>query len=98
MYLIGFVTYPQESGPEVVKRFKEVGPVPDFIAITGPLVRSSLDGAKTITIYEFDSSKYAEAAEYIYKRYAGFRGIPGYRYTVEEWRDVKAAIKTAGLD
>jgi len=98
MYLVGFVTYPQESGPEIVKRFKEIGPAPDFISITGPLVRSSLDGNKTITIYQFDASKYAEAAEYIYKRASTYVGIPGYRYTVEEWRDAKDAIKTAGLD
>ncbi|UCF90520.1 MAG: hypothetical protein JSW39_19795 [Desulfobacterales bacterium] len=98
MYLIGFVTYPQESGPEVAKRFKELGPVPDFITIRGPLVRSSLDGTKSITIYRFDPTRYAEAAEYIYKRAATYVGIPGYRYSVEEWRDVKDALKTAGLD
>jgi hypothetical protein len=98
MYMIGFVTYPQESGPEVVKRFKEISPAPDFMTIIGPLVRPSLEGTKTVTIYQFDPSKYAQATEYIYKRYGAFRGIPGYRYSVGEWRDVKDAIKSAGLD
>ena len=82
----------------VVKRFKEISPAPGFITTIGPLVRSSLEGNKTMTIYQFDPSKYAEASEYIYKRAAAYRGIPGYRYSVEEWRDAKDAIRTAGLD
>jgi len=98
MYLIGFVTYPPESGEEVVKRFRELGPAPDFITVIGPLGRSSLDGNKSITIYQFDASKYAEATEYIYRRHSSYRGVPGYRYSVEEWREAKDAIRTAGLD
>lgn len=36
--------------------------------------------------------------QYIYKRAAAYRGVPGYRYSIEEWRDAKDAIRTAGLD
>ena len=50
-----------------------------------PFVKSTLEGTKTIAIYEFDPSKYAEATDYLSSRYAAYHDIPGFRYSLEHW-------------
>ena len=61
MYMIAIACYPQESATELGERFMEAKPAPDFITPFGPFVKSTLEGTKTLAIYEFDPSKYAEA-------------------------------------
>jgi len=62
MYMIAISCYPQESATELGKRFMEAKPAPDFMTTIGPFVKSTLEGTKTITIYEFDpSSRHFEA-------------------------------------
>ena len=97
MYIIAVSCYPQESGTELGKRFMEARPAPDFITTLGPFVRSSLEGVKTMAIYEFDPSKYDEAFDYISNRYAAYHGVPEFKYSLEHWLEVKDALKLIGL-
>ncbi len=97
MYMIAISCYPQESATELGKRFMEAKPAPDFMTTNGPFVKSTLEGTKTITIYEFDPSKYAEASDYLGNRYAAYHGIPGFRYSLEEWLEAKDALSLIGL-
>ena len=75
----------------------EEKPAPDFMTTIGPFVQSRLEGIKTIAIYEFDPSKYAEAIDYLGNRYAAYHGIPGFKYSIEEWLGVMEALKLIGL-
>jgi hypothetical protein len=97
MYMLAISCYPQESATELGERFIEAKPAPDFIATLGPFIRSTLEGIKTITIYEFDPSKYAETTEYLNNRYAAYHGVPGFRYSLEEWLGVMEALNLIGL-
>ena len=75
----------------------EEKPAPDFMTTIGPFVQSRLEGIKTIAIYEFGPSKYAEAFDYLSNRYAAYHGIPGFKYFLEHWLEVKDALKLIGL-
>ena len=97
MYLMATTCYPQESGTELGKRFMEAKPAPDFMTTIGPFVRSSLDGINTMAIYEFDTSKYDEAFDYLSNRYAAYHGVPGFKYSLEIWLDVSEGLKLIGL-
>jgi hypothetical protein len=97
MYMLAISCYPQESATELGERFIEAKPAPDFITTLGPFIRSTLEGIKTITIYEFDPSKYAETTEYLNNRYAAYHGVPGFRYSLEEWLGVMEALNLIGL-
>ena len=95
--MLAISCYPQESATELGERFIEAKPAPDFITTLGPFIRSTLEGIKTITIYEFDPSKYAETTEYLNNRYAAYHGVPGFRYSLEEWLGVMEALNLIGL-
>ncbi len=97
MYMFAIACYPQESATELGKRFLEAKPAPDFLTTIGPFVKSTLEGTKTITIYEFDPSKYAEAMDYLGNRYAAYHGVPGFKYTLEHWYEAMEALKLIGL-
>jgi hypothetical protein len=95
--MLAITCFPQESATELGKRFKDVEPAPDFMTTIGPFIKSTLEGTKTIAIYEFDASKYAEAIEYLNNRYVANHGIPGFRYSLEHWLDAMDALKLIGL-
>ena len=98
MYLLAISCYPQESATELGTRFMEAKPAPDFMNTIGPFVKSTLECTKTIAIYEFDPSKYAEARDYLANRYAAYNGVPGFKYSLEEWLGVIEALKLIGLE
>jgi hypothetical protein len=75
----------------------EAKPAPDFMTTIGPFVKSTIEGTKTIAIYEFDPSNYIEAREYLANRYAAYHGVPGFKYSLEQWLEVKDALKLIGL-
>ena len=97
MYLIALTCYPPESANELGKRFMEATPVPDYMTTIGPFVRVTLEGSRTIAIYQFDASKYAEASDYLNNRYAAYLGVPGLTYSIQEWLEAKDALKLIGL-
>ena len=98
MVIIGMISYPTENAKEVGKRFKDIPKLPTYLTRKGPYVSSELDvGIKTISIFECDPSKIAEASEFIGNYYAHFIGIPGFTYSIGTWFEIQEALKMIGL-
>ncbi len=89
------ISFPTESSKEMGRCFMEI---PPYISKKGPYFSSELGvGIKTISIFEFDPAKLAEATEFINDYYARYIGVPGYTYTVGTWLDASEALKLVGL-
>ncbi|MGD0920114.1 MAG: hypothetical protein ABSB22_27070 [Thermodesulfobacteriota bacterium] len=98
MVIIGIISYPTEGAKEVVKRLMGQPPLPAYITMKGPYVIPEVGvGIKSISIYEFDKSKYSEAFEVITARYAKYLGVPGLTYSQNIWLEAKEAIKLTGM-
>lgn len=98
MVTIGIISFPAESSKEVGKRFNDLPTLPPYITRKGPYVKSELGvGIKTISIFEYDPSKMAEAVESIANYYAHFIGVPGFTNTIGTWFEIKEAFKMIGL-
>ncbi len=92
------LSFPTESSKEMGNRFKDLPTLPQYITRKGPYVGSELGvGTKTISIFEFDPSKMAEATEFIANYYAHFIGVPGFTYSIHPWFEVMEAFKMIGL-
>jgi len=98
MVTIGTVAFPTESGKEMGKCFMSLPTLPPYMTRKGPYVGSALGvGIKTISIFEYDPSKKAEADEFIGNYYAHFIGVPGFTYSMETWFEITEAFKMIGL-
>jgi len=98
MVIIAISTYPMESAQEVAKRLMAQAPLPTYITMKGPYSHTEAGvGVKVIAIYEFDNSKYSEAFEVIFARYAKYIGVPGFTCSFDRWVEAKEAIKLAGM-
>jgi len=98
MVIMGMTSYPTESSKELGKRFTELPTLPPYLTRKGPYVSSELgSGIKTISIYECDPSKMAEATEFIGNNYARFIGVPGFTYSIGTWFEIQEAFKMIGL-
>jgi hypothetical protein len=96
MIIIGMISFPTESSAEMGRRFMEL---PRYINKKGPYFNSELGvGIKAISLFEFDSSKLAEATEFINNYYARYFGVPGYTYSVSTWLETPEALHLVGLD
>lgn len=107
MIMIGTMTFSAECAMAVAQNFGRIAPVPDFMKLMGPYVRSSIAGGiSTISIYEFDDEQADAAIDYLKQRYATFAEIPGVSSTIEEWLGIGMVLQlldetqsvTAALD
>lgn len=74
--MLGTLTFPADSAAAVAGNFGRIAPVPDFMKLIGPYVRSSIEGGiSTISIYECDDARADEAVDYLTRRYATFADI-----------------------
>ncbi len=99
MIIIMQISYPPQSSEELGKRFLSAPALPDFIKISGPYISSVIhEGIKSITIYEFDESKYGEALNFIVsERVAKYLTVPGLSYSLNHWLEAKDALHLVGL-
>ena len=97
MVIISDVSFPQESANDVGKRFLELPPVPDFMTLIGPFVKSKKDGIQAIEIYELDKSKVGEGFEYVSSRNVKYFGIPGYVSEINTYFEAAEALNMIGL-
>jgi hypothetical protein len=71
--------------------------LPAYITMKGPYFSTETGaGIKTITIYEFDQSKFSEAIGVLGARSAKYF-MPGLTYSLDEWLEVNEALKAIGL-
>ncbi len=98
MVLICITLNPPESGKEMIKRSKKVPRLPEYIKTVGPYISSTVrEGIKTLTIYEFDDSKFAEASKHINNLLREFIGVPGFTFSLEIWARAKNAYQSFDL-
>lgn len=98
MVIIAIASYPPESAKEIGKHFRELSPLPEYMTQKGPYTTSEIGaGIKSLTLFEFDQSKIAEANEYVGKRYAKYFGVPGFTFTYRLWLETMEALKMIGL-
>lgn len=92
MVLISMISNPPESGQEMIKRSKQLPRLPEYIKTIGPYVTSTVrEGIRTLTIYEFEDSKFAEASKRISNLLQAFIGVPGFTFSLEVWIKAKDA-------
>jgi hypothetical protein len=98
MIIISSITFPTESSKDIGKKFGDLPALPDYLKMMGPYVRgSALQGIQTITLYEVDTSKMADALIAIGDRYAKYIGVSGYKYSINVWFDITEALAMIGL-
>jgi hypothetical protein len=98
MLIVATQMYPTEQSKEMAKRYAEMPPVPSFLTKRGPYFTSELGtGIKTITLYDFDPAKTAEALAVVGARFARYHGVPGCTYSIGLWSEVSEALKMIGL-
>ena len=98
MILISTIQPPPESGKEMVRRSMQLPHLPEFITTKGPYTKGVVgEGMKTMTVYDFEDSKFGEAINYINKSLGVFQGVPGFTCSVELWLRAKDVYETAGL-
>ena len=98
MVLISMISNPPESGKEMIKRSMQLPRLPEYIRTIGPYINSTVgEGIKTLTIYEFEDSKFAEASKHINNLLQAFIGVPGFTFSLEVWIRAKNAYQSFGL-
>ena len=98
MILISIVQNPPASAKEMVKRSMEMPRLPEFIKTIGPYINSFTgEGVKTLTIYEFEDSRYVEGRNHIFKMLGTFYGVPGFTFSLQLWAKAKDAFQATGL-
>src|SRR5512139_3429246 len=98
MVLISMISNPPESGREMIKRSKQLPRLPEYIKTMGPYISSTVEeGIKTLTIYEFEDSKFGEASKHINNLLQAFIGVPGFTFSLEIWIKAKDAYQSFGL-
>ncbi len=94
MIMIGTLTFTAENAAAVAETFGRITPVPSFMKLLGPYIRSSIEGGiATISIYEFDDARADAAIDYLKQRYATFSAIPGVASNIEEWLGIDAVMQ-----
>jgi hypothetical protein len=92
--MIGTLTFTAECAMSVAETFGRISPVPGFMKLMGPYIRSSIAGGiSTISIYEFDDAMADAAIDYLKKRYATFAETKGVATNIEEWLGVDAVLQ-----
>lgn len=98
MVVIGMMCYPPDSAHELGKRFLNRPELPDYITMKGPYIMSATgEGIQSLSLFECDKSRMAEAIDVIANRYAGYIGVPGMTYSVHPWFDAAEALKMIGM-
>ena len=94
MIVFAHMKFSPDSAMAVAETFGRIAPVPAFMKLTGPFIRSNIEeGIQTFSIYEFDEGRADAAMEYLKTRYATFEAIEVVTTTVEEWLGVGVALK-----
>jgi len=94
MIMFGMMKFAAESAAAVAENYGAIPALPAFMKLTGPYIRSSIEGGiSTMSIFEFDDAHADEAIAYLRHRYATFEKINGVAVTLEEWLGVGAVLK-----
>ena len=75
---------PVKSIRDYARQVMELPPLPGYIRIRGPYINDAVGaGNQTITLYEFDEARSAEAWKSIFKQLDAFHAVPGFTFAAE---------------
>jgi hypothetical protein len=78
MIMFGKLLFSAECGLAVAECYGVISPVPDYMQVKGPYIRSSIEGGiSTLSIYEFEDQRAAEALVYLKSVTPVFRRLKG---------------------
>ena len=98
MVIIGMVSFPLNSGTEAGQAFLKAPPLSDFITRRGPyLINIKGVGVESISIFEFDNSKMAEAMSSITNFYISLKDVTGFSYSTQVFMDIQESLAMIGL-
>jgi len=95
-YFLGTSTFPPHKATEVGKAFPNLPKLPDFVKQLFVFIVPSSD-IKGYGLFEVPDDKAHEGYVAITKRYTGYFGIEGYKFTVEPLLTAKEALALIGL-
>jgi hypothetical protein len=99
MVIKGTFLYPPESEKAFTSCVKKLPPLPEYVRMKGPFFLGAPGkGKTTITLYEFEESRFAEASKHIFKQLEAFHGVPGFTFSAQVWEETREALKSIGLD
>jgi hypothetical protein len=94
MIMFGKILFSADCAMAVAEHYGTIAPVPGYMSVKGPYIRSSIDGGiSTLSIYEFDDALADDAVDYLTARYNGFSQTEGATSSVEEWLGVGVALQ-----
>jgi hypothetical protein len=75
---------PLKSIRDYGRQIAELPPLPEYISKRGPYIDDAVGASnQTITIYEFDESKFPEGWKNIFKQLDAFHGVPGFTFSAQ---------------
>ncbi|TKJ19227.1 MAG: hypothetical protein CEE42_15800 [Promethearchaeota archaeon Loki_b31] len=95
-YFLATATFPPHKATEVGKTFPNLPKLPDFVKQLFIFVVPSSD-IKAYSLFEVPDDKAHEGYVAMTKRYTGYFGIEGYKFTIELLLTAKDALALIGL-
>lgn len=98
MVIIGIASFPTNSSTEAGNRFRELPALAGFITRRGPYILNiNGEGFQSLSVYEFENSKMAEAMINLGNYYAAMSDIPGCTYSINTYFEIQEALSMIGL-
>ena len=96
-YVVVSGTFPGHRASEIGKKFLELPKLPDFVK-TEHVFNTSDRKYRFFSIYEItEEEKYFEGIKAISTRFAGYRDVKGYEFTIYPVLEAKDALRIVGL-
>ncbi len=75
---------PLKSIRDYALQIAEQPPLPEYITKKGPYIDDAAGASnQTVTIYEFDESKFPEGWKRIFEQLDVFHGVPGFTFSAQ---------------
>jgi len=95
MVILTNISFGKKNLYEAERSIKEIFPVPGYMIMMGPYIKSVESGGdiQAINLFEFDESRLAEARDFINDRMAAYHNLVRLTYSVDLWFDAKDVLK-----
>mgnify|MGYP001075976696 CR=1 FL=1 len=90
--------FPVQSAKEVGKCFAKLPPLPDYLTLGGPYLKTSMEGGvRSISLYICDNAHISEGLLAVNNRMTAYFDVPGFSCSCEVWMQAPEALKMVGL-
>jgi hypothetical protein len=98
MVIIGQKMFPTNQAAHMAEAFAGISDLPDFIAATGPFLRSVLGkGVQSTSVFHCPPDRLEESYRLLNLRYVRYMDVPGYTYSLDIWMETGDIGGAAGL-